>query len=220
MECYSKAAACFQEIVLQHGVRNGKLLYNLANAQFLAGDIGHAILNYRRAAIYRPDDSNQRHNLDFARKQRIDQFRQPPQTQALKTLLFWHEDLSRRTRSLFFALFYVIAWSCAGIRLFRQRPEWRWGTWFAAGLSLLLFGSLLAKTIQSATAKPGVIIVPEVVARKGNGTSYAPAFQTPLHAGTEFTLAETRGPWCRIRLPDSETCWLPSTNVALVRPPK
>jgi hypothetical protein len=64
---------------------------------------------------------------------------------------------------------------------------------------------------------PGVIITQKVVARKGNSESYKKSFKDPLHAGTEFNLLKHRGNWLQVELPDARTCWLPATDVELVR---
>ena len=53
--------------LIDDGVDNGKLYYNLGNAQLQIGDLGQAIVSYRRAERLIPNDSNLRENLRFAR---------------------------------------------------------------------------------------------------------------------------------------------------------
>ena len=62
----------------------------------------------------------------------------------------------------------------------------------------------------------GVMIAAEVLARKGDGERYAPAFQEPLHSGTEFLQLETRTHWWNIRLADGQTCWIPARVAEIV----
>ena len=57
-DLFEKAAFRFERLVAEGGVRNGKLFYNIGNIHFLLGDIGRAILNYRRAGLYIPNDPN------------------------------------------------------------------------------------------------------------------------------------------------------------------
>ena len=54
-------------------------------------------------------------------------------------------------------------------------------------------------------------------ARQGDGLSYDPAFEDPLHAGAEFHVLEERPGWHRVELPDGRRCWLADRDVELVR---
>ena len=80
---------------------------------------------------------------------------------------------------------------------------------FTGALSALLLASLVAETVAGHRMAAGVIVAGEITARKGDGERYAPAFQEPLHSGTEFNNLETRGEWRHIRLADGQTCWIP-----------
>ena len=82
------------------GIENGKLYYNLGNVYFRMNDIGRAILNYRRAESYIPNDPNLHQNLSYARSRRLDEIEERQKTKVLRTLFFWHYDLSGWTRSL------------------------------------------------------------------------------------------------------------------------
>lgn len=56
----------------------------------------------------------------------------------------------------------------------------------------------------------GVVVVDRVVARKGNASSYEPAFTEPLPEGTEFRVLERRGDWLQFQLPGGPRGWLSS----------
>jgi uncharacterized protein YgiM (DUF1202 family) len=53
----------------------------------------------------------------------------------------------------------------------------------------------------------------EAQPRIGDGNSYAPAFDTPIHAGTEVTILRRRGDWLEIELPNHFTGWLPNKDL-------
>ena len=74
-----------------------------------------------------------------------------------------------------------------------------------------------AERAPAARTVPGVVVMPETVARQGDGPSYEPAFREALHAGAEFEVIEERPGWCRVELPDGRRCWLDSTAVEFVR---
>ncbi len=54
------------ESILDRNVESAALYYNLGNAYFKKGDLGHAILYYMKAKRLDPSDEAIRHNLEFA----------------------------------------------------------------------------------------------------------------------------------------------------------
>jgi tetratricopeptide (TPR) repeat protein len=216
-DLYGKSAMRYERLVREAGIRNGKLYYNLGNVYFRMKDIGRAIVNYRRAEQYAPNDPNLKQNLKYAREKRLDEIDEKQQTKVLKTLFFWHYDLSTKTRVVAFSICSLLVWIFAGIRLFTKKSFSVWGITVAVTLSLLLSGSLAAEEFYLRKTRPGVVVAHEVVARKGNSETYEPSFKDPIHSGTEFTLLEDRGSWYHIELADSRRCWIPSKDVEMVR---
>ena len=216
-DLYQKAVRRFERIVREGGIHNGKLYYNIGNTYFLMGDIGRAILNYRRAQLYIPNDVLLQENLRAARAQRRDQVAEKEETKVLKTLFFWHYDLSARARSFLFAACFAAVWMLAAVRLVRPNTAVGWPIAVTALLAMLMFGSLAADAIAHRRYQAGVIVSDEVVARKGDSETYEKSFTEPLHAGTEFHLLETRPDWLQVELRDGRRCWLPRNSVALVK---
>lgn len=214
---YLQAAMHYERIVKKGGIRNGRLYYDIGNAWFRTKDIGRAILNYRRAMQYIPNDPNLRQNLAYAREKRLDKISEPEDTAVLKTLFFWHYDFSAPFQILLFSIFFIAIWILAGIRRFIRRPFLGWSLVVAVFLAAMMGGSLAIKAAALRTQRPGVIIDASVIARKGNSDAYAPSFTQPLHAGTEFNLQKRRDGWDDIRLADGRTCWVPADSVGMVR---
>jgi hypothetical protein len=217
IESYGKAVLRFERIVNEGGIENGGLYYNIGNAYFRMKDIGRAILNYRRAQRYIPNDPNLRQNLAYARARRSDSIEERQQMRVLKTLFFWHYDLSTRTRARLFMIAFGLLWGCALARLFVRRPTLSrliWLFFLAAGF---MAGSLTTELVHDRKVRPGVIVAGEVVARKGDSETYEPSFKDPLHAGTEFVLVEDRKDWYQVDLMDGRKCWVPAVSVGMVR---
>jgi len=214
---YLKSAMRFEKIAREGGIQNGKLYYNIGNVYFRMKDIGRAILNYRRGGQYIPSDPNLQQNLKYARARRVDKIEERQKTIVLKTLFFWHYDLSIGIRVFIFTLFFMLLWFFLAIRLFIGKSLLGWCIALAATLSFLFAGSLLIDAVYLHKIRPGVVISPEIVSRKGNSETYERSFKEPLHSGTEFTLIEERGNWYHIELHDSRRCWLPKADVELVR---
>jgi len=214
---YGKSLLRFNRLVEEGGVRNGKLFYNIGNINFLLNDLGRAILNYRRAEQFIPNDSNLIKNLAYARNMRQDKLEIRDQKKIEQTLFFFHYDFGTKTRLILFGIAYVFLWIFAGIKIFSKRPYTTW-TLTISLFFILLFGtSLFVEQYQAAKNLEGVILAPEIIARQGGAESYQPSFETPLHAGTEFILLEERGAWWQIELPDGRSCWIPSGSGELVR---
>jgi hypothetical protein len=207
----------FERLVRDGGIENGKLYYNIGNAYFRMKDIGRAILNYRRAEQYLPNEPNLHQNLAAARQRRVDAIEERQRTRVLKTLFFWHYDLSPRLRGTLFAGAFALLWVGAAARLFLRRSWLNVTIGVLAIGAALLCGSVLADVLTLRNVRPGVIVSAEVVARKGDSETYEPSFKEPLHAGTEFRLVEDRGGWYHVALVDGRKCWIPSRAAEMVR---
>ena len=213
---YQSAALRYERLLEEGGIRNAKLFYNLGNAYFRSGDFGRAILNYRRAQALAPSDSNVRQNLEAARAARMDRFADPTETRVLRTLLFWHFDLSFGVRLALLAGFSGAFWALAALRLVRPGKAARPALAVCGGLAAALLLSVCFEGWRAGDEAAGVVLASESVARKGDGDNYEPAFTEPLHAGAELRVLEKRGDWLQGELPDGRTFWVHGRDVAMV----
>lgn len=210
---YEKALLRYQKI--NKSIPSGKVYYNIGNTYFRMGDIGQAIVNYRRAEQHIPGDPNLQHNLAYVLGKRQDTIIPQPKETLLKTLFFWHYNLSQSIRSTIFIASYIGFWVITGVVFL---TPWRISSWTLAPfatVTLLLASSLFLSNYGKEDAA-GVITDREVVARKGDSRSYQSSFTTPLHAGTEFILLEKRGSWLYVELQDGRQCWLPARSSELI----
>lgn len=212
VDLYRKAMIRFEKLV-QDGVVNGKLYYNLGNTYFRLNDLGRAIVNYRRAQVYLPDDDNLRQNLRFAESQQLDRIEPKQEAMIVKALLFWHYDFSARLRLILLAVSNAGLWGLLALSVYRRRAFW---LPMAAALALVL---MMAGSFAYERFSPqikGVIVAKEAVARKGDGAAYSPSFTEPLHAGLTFSLVEKRGEWLYIELGDGRRCWVPADSAEMI----
>ena len=75
---YTKSAQAYESLI-DKGVHNGYLYYNLGNTYIRMGKTGPAVLNYIRARKWIPRDENLEANLKFAIQQTQDKIELPPQ---------------------------------------------------------------------------------------------------------------------------------------------
>ncbi len=211
-ELYQKAMIRFERL-LQDGVVNGKLFYNLGNTYFQFHDLGRAVLNYRRAQLYIPHDDNLRQNLLSARSQQPDRIEPQQEVMLAKTFFFWHYDLSVGVRLFLLAVANLLLWVGLARRLHRGHGLW-WPLALALTMVVMMAGSLLHE--RFGRQAQGVLVAAETTARKGDGQAYAPSFSAPLHAGLEFSLVEKRGEWLYIELVDGRRCWVPVEGAEII----
>ena len=207
---YVQAAQQYEFLVQEEGIHNGPLFYTLGNSWFMAGDVGRAILNYRRAEEFMPNHPDLKHNLQTALELRTDLIPKKELHPLADKLLGWHLKTSTTFRWWLFAGLWTVLWGAWFWAERSPRKEVRVTATVTGILSLLLLGSLITERVMKHRAQPGVILSKEIMARKGDGSMYAPAFLDPLHSGTEFQCLEDRGNWWHIQLADGQTCWIPA----------
>lgn len=214
---YEKAILSYEKIIDQGQIKNAGLYYNLANTYFLKGDLGGAILNYRRAERLDSSDANIQKNLSFARSRRTDKVKLKTEKRVLQTLFFWHYDFSPKTKFILVCVFFGL--TCISLTITIWFGRWAPATATAAVATLLtlcFLVSLIVETNTQAARISGVITADEVIARQGDGRSYEPSFKEPLHTGTEFDLLERRTGWFHIKLADDNEAWIPDDNAELI----
>jgi len=216
-DAFREAAGLYEQ-ALAMGHRNGALEYNAGNACFLAGDVGRAILHYRRALVLRPGDPRVMANLSTARARRADQIDDTAGRAVLETVVFWHRGLSLRSKvpgslaawAAAFALLSVAVWFAPGDRRRLQMIR------LAAVLLVVAAAvgvSAVVEELERGERDSAVVVADEVALRKGNGASYPARYANPIHAGTEIRVLEARGGWLEVELPDGKSGWLPGAMI-------
>ncbi len=213
---YRKAILHFERIVGDGGIRNGRIYYNIGNTYFRLGDLGRAILYYRRASLYAANDQNLRQNLEHARSRRVDRIERKQRERIFKTLFFLHYDVPSRIRFMIFLVSFAALWISASTLLLLKKGFLKLILVVSAVVSAAVLVSLAAESYSLSRRPGGVITAVEVEARKGDAETYQPSFTEPLHAGTEFRLLEERSGWCHVELDDGARTWIPSASGELV----
>jgi hypothetical protein len=218
---FTQAAQAYQQLVDQ-GYADGALFYNLGNAYFKQGDVGRAVLNYRRAEGFAPRDPDIQANLSLARAQIIDQLEEVAAdrgffgnladfTQSWLTI----NELAMMTLGLWvLAAFLIIAFGSS-----RRGSALREGVGYALVVSslLLVVGLMgLVSRLHLENTQPAAVVVAQAVdVTSGPGSQYVTEFV--LHSGTEVSLVETRGNWVRLAVSGGELQgWVPEGAVETV----
>ena len=219
---YRQALAGFQSLA-DSGVRSGGLYYNLGNTQLRLGDVGKAVVYYRRALRLAPADERIAQNLDAARKLCRVQIRTPAASEFMQTLLFWHFGTSLAGRVKVALIAYVLFWALLLVRLFafRGSPGLTWTIRTVAVVVLVVGASVAWDIAVEQHRLEGVIVADDVVLRKGNGEYYEPMLEQNLSGGVEFRLLETRqdvqgASWYQVELLDGKKGWLRADQAEVI----
>lgn len=203
------AAAEMYEAIPAGGFLNADVYYNLANARYMNGDIGQAILGYERALRLDGSHEDAAANLEFVREQLAD--RQVRVGGAVSDAL---DGFFRRADvgwlSVAVSLFYFLAVACvvAGILRGGFRP-WLQRAAVVTLILLVVAGGILGYRVhRTSMVHEAVIVVADVPVRTGPGDDFVLEFR--LHEGTKVRLREARDDWARVSVEGTDLeGWLP-----------
>ncbi len=215
-----ESAAAFRELA-DSGIHNHRLQTNLGNAYLVGGDIGRAVLAYRRAESLKPNDPRVQAGLAAARA-RVGVTIQPStESRIQSTLLSWRSHISRTTMFAILLSTYIAGWTVAILGAIAPAPCARRRTLGALlGLAALTSGGLLALDDYSLRRSgDAVITASSTTGRTGPGDAlYEPSFKDPLRPGIECRILEPRGPWTNIKLADGRETWVSSSSLETINP--
>jgi len=215
---YSEAVQTYQQLVDQD-YADSSLFYNLGNAHYRRGDLGKAILNYERAVLLAPRDSDIQTNLFYVRGQALDQY----EAEANSPLEQWTQATSSKlTLNEMSILALVSFWMLAlSFILYRhsRNPGLQKGLRYILVFTLVIFTLstfTLGSRVYAESSHPTAIVTVESVDVVSNpGGSGVTQFT--LHNGAQVILLETRGQWARLSLPgDHFQGWVPLEAVEAV----
>ncbi|GAB4448799.1 MAG: tetratricopeptide repeat protein [Anaerolineae bacterium] len=217
---YNEAATIYETITAA-GVQDSALYFNLGNAYFKSGDLGRAVLNYRRAHYLDPRDSDIRQNLTIARLQTLDRLDETGGT-GLSNVVQLVEEWLTLTEAAVLALLLWLATSALLTAAILSRRIRKYALWAAAVPGLFLVAGLLSmanRSYRAATTPPAVVVAPEVDVTSGPGSSSEYVVEFTLHAGAEVRLTDSRPNWRQISLPGQTfKGWVPADTVEPVIP--
>lgn len=211
-EYFMRSAILYEKAIAKGHLNNGYILYNTGNSWFQSGNLGKAILYYRKAQKRLPGNAFIQKNLMEARRKLPSALVEKGKNIFARTLLFLHYDLNFRTRFILLVLFSFSLFGSASVYLRRKKNYLKNTIIILSILSLL---SVLSLTVDIFKEKEGVILK-EVYGRKGDSEGYEKVFEQTLLPGIEFNLIEKREGWIYIKLKNGIPCWIPGGSASLI----
>ena len=231
---YSAAIDRYREVA-EAGVVHRDLFYNLGNAYFKSGDLGHAVLWYERALPLDPRNGDVRANLAVVRSMLRDQQLLPAHGGVRGVLTGWHRRLSAEESVGVACVFYALFTLSALCLIFRRsrfvRAFYRFASWVSPGrlfglgmagdvllgmattavIALLFAGSAYAKVRESRVHMRSVVVSQEIAVF--SGPSRDSTIQFKIHEGTIVTVRDGREGWVRVDLPGDLSGWVETETV-------
>jgi len=210
-----RTAQSLYENLIEDGARDPAINFNLGNAYYQTGDLGRALLNYRRAQQFWPRDPDLNSNLARVRSERVDLL--GDETGFLEGLASLTDNiLTVLELSILVGLLWTIWFMLLGVMILKsssrsslRQPLIVLGVFLLIGLFLL--GSRL---YLNSYRRLGVVVEQVVQVRSGPGETYLELY--PLHAAAELHVWETRNGWIQFALADGRLGWVPSQVVETV----
>jgi tetratricopeptide (TPR) repeat protein len=204
---YAKSVDAYESLI-QDGVRNGYLFYNLGNAYIRMGKTGPAILNYIRAKNLIPRDENLAANLKFAIQQTQDKIEAPP-LGTLNILFFWVNDFSLNELIYFSICLNFIFWGTLALWMFFPYLKIARNTLLF--ILILSFVSIVVKIKNDSDLKLGVILSEKVEVKSGRSLDTITLFQ--LHEGALINIVGKHDDWFEVRLNGKQKGWVPQNSL-------
>ena len=213
-EDYTQAIELYESVLKSYG-ESAMVYYNLGNAYYKAGKVAPAILNYERALLLNPGDSDTRFNLQVARQKTVDKI-EPIGEFFLTRWIGTVEDVySADGWAKWGVASFVLFIGCLVLFFFSKWIRLK-KIGFFAGICFLLI-SLVAnlfadsqqdKLLHRADA---IVFASTVTVKSSPDASGTDLFI--LHEGTKVTIKSTLGEWSEIQLEDGNVGWMPSKEI-------
>ncbi len=209
---YRESAAAL-ETLIDSGIRNPAMEYDLGNAYMRLGKAGLAILHYRRGLRMAPSDVKLAANLTYARN-RVQPFvEETDKSRLARSLLFWHYDTSLAGRVWAVGIFSGFGWLLLLVRLNRRRLPLLVPALVSIVVSAACCGSVVWELREIEREPAAVVCVAEHILRLGSGEGSDAAMSEPLGPGVELRVIGGRGEWVEVRLVDGREGWLPAEAI-------
>jgi hypothetical protein len=217
MQGFADAAGKYQ-LLVDGGVTNSRLYFNLGNAYLEGGDVGKAIANYLRSLHIEPTLRAAQSNLARARALVQSQSEAEPAAESASASIAQFAAIGNawlNSRFSPYAVFVVMVvawaaiWISVALRLCGARFPWKT---IAAVASVTFALAAVSTFISSRAGEQQLAVV--VTTPSTSGASAEPSAN--VKAGEVVEIVQKRGDSTRIRTDGGATQWLPSETIEAI----
>ena len=216
-EKYSDAIELYESLLVNYGA-SCEIYYNLGNAYYKTGKIAYAILNYERALLIKPGDSDIRFNLELAQQQIVDKI-EPLQEFFLKKWIRSAQNLVGVDTWAMIGIGGFVLFICCLVLFFFSKWMYLKKLGFYVGVLVLctvilanIFGKNQKNELENRSG--AIIISPTITAKSSPDNSGTDLFV--LHEGTKVYIRLTVGEWNEIKLEDGNIGWINKKDIIII----
>lgn len=191
-----KEAALQYETILTHGFEHGQIYYNLGNTYYRKGELGRAILNYRKAQRLIPRNADLNANLKLVKNSIEDKELPNEIPVVIRKMFFWFFLLSVNELIVAAVFLYIVFMTLV---FFLIILKYGWLKRFMIGFAVGLFIAVVSvgiKIYREQGVNHGVITTTKCQVRYGPGEEYEPKFE--IHDGAECLIEGEKDDWYNV----------------------
>ncbi|MDO5523111.1 MAG: tetratricopeptide repeat protein [Bacteroidia bacterium] len=220
-EDYPQSIRLYEQVVAQNvseGKESAEIYYNLGNAYFRNGETAKAILNYERALLLSPGDSDIRHNLRFARTRIEDKIDTSDSFFLTNWVNAFKNLFNSNTWATIAVALFIGFLACIATFLF-VRKIWIRQTAFYTGIVIFVFmlvanGFAFSQKNSRIQRNTGIVMAASASIMTSPDANSQELFR--LHEGTKVKLNKTDGNWIEIEIANGSVGWTSKENVEVI----
>lgn len=214
---YAQAIALYEEL-LEEG-ESSEVYYNLGNSYFKADNIGKSIINYERALLLNPGNSDIRANLDIARSKTQDNLISTPDIFFMVWISSLVNMMSVKQWAYWGIVTFIFFLIALGIYFFTMSEKTKKISFICA--IVWLFISIIANLSAYSQKKrlinrnDAIVMQPSVVVHSTPSETGTSLFI--LHEGTKLTIKDnSMQEWKEIELSDGKVGWISVDAIEII----
>jgi len=206
---FSDAANAYEKI-LASGAASPNLFFNYGNAEFKSGNLGKAIVAFRRAELLAPRDSEIRANLAFVRNQVQDA------TVRESIWQTWLGNLSLNEWTVFAVIAFWLTFILLAAKQLRPAlaAKLKGATWIFTALTVFSGTILGVQAASHFSRQTAVVISAQAMTRSGPFDDAQSAFIA--RDGAELSVLNRRDGWVQVADGSGKPGWLPLKQVKVL----
>lgn len=216
-ENYNIAIELYENLLKEYG-ESSEIYYNLGNSYYKKGEIAHSIINYERALLLDPGDSDIRFNLQLARQRSVDNIEPIGEFFLVK----WFKTLQNLGAADSWAkagiVCFILFIGCLILFFFSRwilvkKVGFYFGVVLLVGIiTMNIFASNQKKELVNRT--DAIIFSPTVTIK--SSPSISGTDLVILHEGTKVSIKSSLGEWNEIELEDGNIGWIPQKDLEVI----
>ena len=214
-EHYREAAEIYESILTNQGVSK-ELYYNLGNCYYKLDEVALSVLNYERALLLDPSDSDTKANLALARGKTADKVTPPSE---MFFVTWWRtitNAMSINSWLIIAFVAFVLMLTCVIVYAFMSDMMWRkigfYGALLALFITIVANLCAFSQHLTIVNRQYAIIMDSAVTVKSSPSDSSTDLFV--IHEGAKVEmLDQTMKEWCEVKLEEGKVGWVPVSTL-------